>query len=115
MEVSPPGCSRGYLPGFPGRSRHFQRLSSGQAQPRTRSNRTSHSIRRWRRIDEELSFFESQWKPNRWSERYRFVFIRKRVRRQNKMPIQLDLFVPHEEGYDFKVIVTNSACEQSEW
>ena len=63
--------------------------------------------RRWRRIDEELSFFESQWKPNRWSERYRFVFIRKRVRRQNKMPIQLDLFVPHEEGYDFKVIVTN--------
>ena len=63
--------------------------------------------RRWRRIDEELSFFESQWKPNRWSERYRFVFIRKRVRRQNKMPIQLDLFVPHEEGYDFKVIVAN--------
>ena len=35
------------------------------------------------------------------------MFIRKRVRRQNKMPIQLDLFVPHEEGYDFKVIVTN--------
>ncbi len=63
--------------------------------------------RRWRRIDEELSFFESQWKPDSWSERYRFVFIRKRVRRQHKEPIQLDLFVPHEEGYDFKVIVTN--------
>ena len=63
--------------------------------------------RRWRRIDEELSFFESQWKPKSWSERYRFLFIRKRVRRQNKEPIQLDRFVPHEEGYDFKVIVTN--------
>ena len=63
--------------------------------------------RRWRRIDHELSFFEAQWKPDCWRERYRFVFIRKRVRRQHKEPIQLDLFVPHEEGYDFKVIVTN--------
>lgn len=63
--------------------------------------------RRWRRIDEELSFFESQWKPDSWRDRYRFLFIRKRVRHQHKEPIQLDLFVPHEEGYNFKVIVTN--------
>ena len=63
--------------------------------------------RRWRHIDEELSFFESQWKPDSWSNTYRFLFIRKRVRRQNKEPIQFDLFVPYEEGYDFKVIVTN--------
>ncbi len=35
------------------------------------------------------------------------MFIRKCVRRQHKEPIQLDLFVPHGEGYDFKVIVTN--------
>ena len=63
--------------------------------------------RRWRCIDEELSFFEMQWKPKSWSNRYRFLFIRKRVRHQNKAPIQLDLFVPHEEGYEFKVIVTN--------
>lgn len=63
--------------------------------------------RRWRRIDAQLSFFESQWKPDSWSNRYRFLFIRKRVRRQNKEPIQLDLFVPHEEDYEFKVIVTN--------
>jgi len=63
--------------------------------------------RRWRRIDDGLSFFESQWKPDSWSERFRFLFIRKRVRHQNKDPIQLDLFVPHEEGYEFKVIVTN--------
>ena len=65
--------------------------------------------RRWRRIDDEMSFFESQWKPDSWSKRYRFVFIRKRVRRQNKAPLQLDLFVPHEQGYEFKVIVTNKA------
>lgn len=63
--------------------------------------------KRWRRIDEELSFFETQWKPDCWSECYRFVFVRKRVRRQHKEPIQLDLFEPYEEGYEFKVIVTN--------
>lgn len=63
--------------------------------------------RRWRRLDEELSYFETSWKPKKWDTRYRFVFIRKRVRRQNKAPLQLDLFTPHEEGYDFKVIVTN--------
>lgn len=63
--------------------------------------------RRWYRIDEELSFFETQWKPRCWKGRYRFLFIRKRVRRQHKDPIQLHLFVPHERGYEFKVIVTN--------
>jgi hypothetical protein len=62
---------------------------------------------RWRRIDDELSYFEMQWKPDCWSERYRFLFIRKQVWRQHKEPIQLDLFVPYEDGYDFKVIVTN--------
>jgi hypothetical protein len=65
------------------------------------------SRQRWRNIDESLSYFETQWKPNSWSKRYRFVFIRKRVHRQHKAPLQLDLFVPHETGYDFKVIVTN--------
>jgi hypothetical protein len=63
--------------------------------------------RRWRRLDGELSYFEASWKPKSWSQHYRFVFIRKRVKRQNKAPTQLDLFVPHQEGYDFKVIVTN--------
>jgi hypothetical protein len=65
------------------------------------------SRRRWRIIDDELSYFECRWKPKSWSRKHRFVFIRKRVHRQNKEPLQLELFVPHEEGYDFKVIVTN--------
>jgi len=65
------------------------------------------SRRRWRTIDERLSYFECDWKPKSWNTRYRFVFIRKRVHCQHKEPLQLDLFVPHEEGYDFKVIVTN--------
>ncbi len=33
--------------------------------------------------------------------------MRKRVRRQHKEPIQLDLFIPYEHDYEFKVIVTN--------
>lgn len=63
--------------------------------------------RRWQRIDDELSYFESEWKPKSWSRPYRFLFIRKRVRQQHKQPLQLDLFVPYEYGYEFKVIVTN--------
>lgn len=63
--------------------------------------------KRWRRLNDELSFFETRWKPKSWSMRYRFIFIRKQVRCQDKAPIQLDLFKPIEYGYEFKVIVTN--------
>ncbi len=63
--------------------------------------------RRWGRCTRELSFFEIQWKPKSWEARYRFLCIRKRVKKKQKGPIQLDLFVPHQEGYEFKVIVTN--------
>lgn len=62
---------------------------------------------RWRQLDAERAFFESPWKPKSWDRRHRFLFIRTRNRLQSKEPVQLDLFVPHEYGYDFKVIVTN--------
>jgi hypothetical protein len=35
------------------------------------------------------------------------LFIRTRVKKQKKAPVQLDLFTPYEYGYEFKVIVTN--------
>ncbi len=63
--------------------------------------------KRWRRLNSELSFFETHWKPKSWTAPYRFVFIRKQVRCQDKAPVQLDLFKPTEYGYEFKVIVTN--------
>ena len=63
--------------------------------------------RRWRCLDAETSYFESSWKPQRWDDRFRFVFIRTRSKKQQKGPIQLDLFVPYEYGFTFKVIVTN--------
>jgi len=63
--------------------------------------------KRWRRLNDELSYFETQWKPASWRAPCRFIFIRKRVRCQDKAPVQLDLFKPVEYGYEFKVIVTN--------
>jgi hypothetical protein len=62
---------------------------------------------RWRSFNEQWSFFETSWKPKSWDRRYRFVFLRQKVQQQQKEPIQLDLFIPHQWGYDFKVILTN--------
>jgi len=62
---------------------------------------------RWRSMDATWSFFEWAWKPKKWKKTYRFLFIRQRCATIRKEPIQLDLFVPYEYGYEFKVIVTN--------
>ena len=63
--------------------------------------------KRWRHLSKAWSFFEANWKPTSWSDRYRFVFVRTENRQQYKGAVQLDLFVPYEYGYDFKVLVTN--------
>jgi len=65
------------------------------------------SQRRWKRLDAEWDYFESQWAPKCWGNRYRFLFLRHRVKMQSKEPVQLELFVPHQQGYEFKAIVTN--------
>jgi hypothetical protein len=62
---------------------------------------------RWRSMDATWSFFECAWKPKKWEKTYRFLFIRQRCATIRKEPIQLDLFIPYEYGYEFKVIVTN--------
>ena len=63
--------------------------------------------RRWRWFNAESSYFEAAWKPRCWDSRFRFIFIRTKTKKQQKGPVQLDLFVPYDYGYDFKVIVTN--------
>ncbi len=63
--------------------------------------------KRWRPLDRTWSYFETGWSPKCRQRRYRFICIRQKVNRQNKEPVQLDLFRPHEVGYDFKVMVTN--------
>ncbi len=63
--------------------------------------------RQWRRVDEDLAYFELRWKPKKWNRAYRFLFIRTRTAIRDKGPVQLDLFVPQLNGYEFKVVVTN--------
>jgi hypothetical protein len=63
--------------------------------------------RRWRCFNGELSYFDTNWKPKKWDEKFRFLFIRKKVKQQSKEPVQLDIFVPQQYGFEFKVIVTN--------
>ena len=63
--------------------------------------------KRWRKIDGDLSYFESDWKPEEWNNRYRLLIVRKRTRKQTKGPLQLDLFRPLEYGYEYKVVATN--------
>lgn len=63
--------------------------------------------RRWRRLDGDWDYFETSWAPGCWSRRYRVLLLRHRVRTLNREPIQLELFVPHAQGYEFKAVITN--------
>lgn len=63
--------------------------------------------KRWRIIDRDWSYFEAKWKPKSWDTTYRFVFTRKKTKKQYKGPLQLHLFEPRDFDYDYKVIVTN--------
>lgn len=62
---------------------------------------------RWNKIDDQLSYFETNWKPKCWDTCFRFICIRKRNTKQRKGPLQLHLFEPRDFQYDYKVIVTN--------
>ena len=73
----------------------------------TKLKRMIEQRKRWYWLNPEVDYFESEWKPNCWSQRFRFLFIRTRTKQQRKGLVQLDLFVPHEYGYEFKVVVTN--------
>ena len=66
-----------------------------------------HSRERWRRLDEDWSFFKLDWRPKSWCDRRRLVCIRRRRAGRRKGPLQLDLFEPVDPEFEFKVIVTN--------
>lgn len=63
--------------------------------------------KRWRAIDKEWSYFETNWKPKSWDTKYRFIFTRRKTKKQIKGPLQLHLFEPRDFNFDYKVIVTN--------
>ena len=65
--------------------------------------------KRWRTIDRQWSYFETKWKPKSWNTFYRFIFTRKKTKRQQKGFLQLDLFEPRDFNFDYKVIVTNKS------
>jgi hypothetical protein len=65
--------------------------------------------KRWKPIDQQWSYFESNWKPKSWDSPSRFIFIRKKNKKQIKGPLQLHLFEPRDFNYDYKVIVTNKS------
>ena len=67
--------------------------------------------RRWSRIDGDLSCFESDWKPDKWARRYRLLVVRKRVRKQTKGPLQLDLFTPVDRDFEYKVVATDMTSD----
>lgn len=63
--------------------------------------------KRWHRIDKDWSYFETNWKQKSWDTSFRFIFTRKKNKKQRKGPLQLQLFEPVDFNYDYKVIVTN--------
>ena len=62
---------------------------------------------RWHTLDQQCDYFESKWRQKSWRNRHRFIFVRQQVKVQSKQPVQLDLFIPYEYGYSFKVVLTN--------
>ena len=63
----------------------------------------------WQNIDKQWSYFETQWKPKSWETPYRFIFTRRKNKKQRKGPLQLHLFEPVDFQYDYKVVVTNKS------
>jgi Transposase DDE domain group 1 len=45
--------------------------------------------KRWRKIDTQWSYFETEWKPKFWDSSYRFIFNRKKTNKQRKGPLKL--------------------------
>lgn len=73
--------------------------------------KTIEARRKWHTVSgrNDCAAFEQRWKPKSWQRKARFIFIRTLERRQDKEPVQLDLFRPVESGYSYKVIITNKS------
>jgi len=65
------------------------------------------SRERWCPIDDTWSCFEKSWKPKKWLEPARFLFLRQKSNRRPTGPVQLDMFEPKNIEYSYKVIITN--------
>jgi hypothetical protein len=61
----------------------------------------------WSMLTSVWSYFISKWSPQCWKEKYQFIFMRQKVKKQEKGVIQLDLFRPLTFEYEYKVIISN--------
>lgn len=62
---------------------------------------------RWITIDDRWSYAEIVWRPKSWDRSHRMLVLRQRVAKPIKGPLQLDLFVPRDYEFDYRVIATN--------
>lgn len=68
--------------------------------------------KRWRPMREYGQFFEKSMSLKSWSiARHRFIFVRQLSKIQNKEPVQLDLFEPHDFDHQYKAVVTNKTTK----
>lgn len=65
------------------------------------------SQRRWRRIDDDVSYFDARLDIDPWQRRERVVIYRKRVRHFTRKNYQLDLFDPDDGHFEYSAITTN--------
>ena len=63
--------------------------------------------KRWQMLTPVWSYFLSKWSPKCWKHKYQFIFMRQKVKKQEKGVIQLDLFRPVDYEYEYKVIISN--------
>jgi hypothetical protein len=88
-------------------SKHVKFTASVPFERLTQLKEMIESRKRWRKIDNQWSYFETSWKPKSWETCYRFIFTRKKTRKQHKGMLQLHLFEPRDIDFDYKVTVTN--------
>jgi Transposase DDE domain group 1 len=63
--------------------------------------------KRWKSIDDQLSYFETTLRLEVWDIELRVVVYRKRVAHKTRKNFQLDLFSPDDGHYEYSAITTN--------
>jgi len=72
--------------------------------------------RRWARVDEQVSCFETRLDVTPWEMNLRVVIYRKRIWHKSPKNFQLDLFCPDDGYYEYSAIATNkSITPQTLW
>jgi hypothetical protein len=61
----------------------------------------------WERVDDHVSYFETQVPIEPWGLTLRVVLYRKRVQHETRKNFQLDLFSPDDGHFEYSAITTN--------